>query len=188
MAKESAKNPQASAIEEHTKGWAEVERSVPLYNFDECGYVPVCGYPVDVAIYGKAPDVFKVIIFLLTLPSRAKDNDRIVDIPAGKEIAVRGADLRDLEQVALHPTIVREYFLTPNLDEKGQPIKLKMKDPKKAPMPTWKRRLNPKQFNRADVCPNRVAILPPSEVNKLLLAQKNGEDGDTSFDTSEMRG
>lgn len=180
--------------------FVEDVRSVPLYNVEECklteaeckangipwdpmavpGY-PVRGYPVDLDLYGKAPDMFKVMIVKLTAPSVAWVNEEKQVIEAGKEIAVRGADIRDLEKYATDPEWLTEFFLQPT----GE--KMKMKDKFKQPMPIWRRmRSSAAPVRRKDVAPGRVRVLQPADVDAQLARIKAGEVPDTSFDPKQM--
>lgn len=194
MANESKKNEKEIGVYEGTEEWSEDVRSLPMYNAVECGGVPCRGYLVGVKIIGGDEDPFITMIMKLTAPTKAKINDAIETVEAGKEIFIRGTDLRDLEEVALHPDFVREYVLTPRKATPGQKIPegqvvkdgilhLKMKSAKKQPMPLWDRKVNPRTFKRSEVCPGRLVLQPLSEV-RALLAQKSGDD---SFDTSNMK-
>jgi len=184
------------------EGFVDDVRSVPLYNVEECkmteaeckqagipwdpmcipGY-PVRGYPVDLDLYGKAPDMFKVMIVKLTAPTVAWVNDEKQVVDAGKEIAVRGADIRDLEKYATNPEWLQEFFLQPT----GE--KMKMKDKFKQPMPLWKRlRSSAPPVRRADVAPGRMHVRPAESVDAQLARIKSGDAPDTSFDPKQMGG
>lgn len=182
-----------------TAEMVEDVRSVPLYNVDECkmteaeckaagltwdpacvpGY-PIRGYPVDLELYGKAPDMFKVQIWKLTAPSIAWVNDEKVTVEAGKEIAVRGADIRDLEKYATSGEWLQEFFIYPT----GE--KMKMKAPKQ-PMPIWKRlRSQAPPVRRSVIAPNRMHVQSAIDVDAQLARVKAGEAPDTSFDPKQM--
>lgn len=168
-----------------TENWDDDVRSLPLYNVTECDGAPIRGYLVDVQVLGKEENSFLSLVVKLTAPTKAKQNDEIITVDAGGEIFVHGADLRDLDKVALDPEFVREYLLTPRRKKDGSFDQLKLKAPKQ-PMQFWNRKVNPERFKRSVVCPSRQNVLPVSQVQTLLLAQKAGE-GDTSFDTSTMK-
>lgn len=160
-----------------TDDWYEDNRSLPMYNVTECEKQAIRGYLVGVDVLGGSADgsskPFKALIVKLTAPCSAKVNEEIKVIPAGKEIYIHGADLRDLDRAALDPDNVFEYLLIP-----GKAIKLKQ-----GSMQTWERKRNPKTFKRAEVCPNRVQALPsPAEIRGLLAARSE----DPSFDPQEI--
>lgn len=175
---ETKKNNGNKAPEKKT--WIEDERSLPTYRALEshCNGKVAQGYLVDAVILGKIDDEgkdrrFMALVMKLTEDCPAFADDEPIMVKAGKEIFIHGAELRDLDKIALDPKHVFEYQL--------QPTGKKKKLTSGYSMPLWKRMRNPVPALRSDICPNRTHLLTPGVIAKQLT-----EGGDATFNTAGM--